>query len=80
MRGFQSVILEPGGRTFQVVIFRKFSDPDVEESAGAIWTSDIFTSRRAAGKQLHSVRSHLKSLDLWQMFQTNFEMSVEPNQ
>ena len=60
--------------TFQVVIFPKEEDKD------AVWTSQYFTSRRAAKQHLARLRLLFKEMHLWQFFGAHYDMSVEANQ
>ena len=59
--------------TFQVVIFIKEGENDKR----LVWTSQLFTSRRAARRELVRLRRLLKAMHLWQFFQSHYIMSIE---
>ena len=64
--------------TWQVIVYRLTSDE--EEAAGAIWTSQYFTSVRAASQHAARLRRLFRDLHLWELFRAQYGMSVVPNQ
>jgi len=64
--------------TWQVIVYRLAYDE--EDAVGAIWTSQYFTSVRAARQHAARLRRLFRDLHLWELFRGHYGMSVVPNQ